>query len=184
MLSFYLSLIEDARDRFAFEDIYRSIEKDVVNYVNSLVHNKNDAEDIAQEAWLCVSKNIESFRANHYKSVKNYVFMIARYRMLDYISSEKQFPEFFEDMDVFSSPDYDNEGVFLELCANMEREEIIECIFSLPEIYKDVLNLHFLNGNNSRKIADMLNLKHATVRQRVRRGRDMLIFLLKERGIK
>ena len=76
MLMLCLSMIEDARDRFAFEDIFRSTEKDLVNYINTLVHNKNDAEDIAQEAWLCVSRNIESFRVNHYKSVKNYVFLL------------------------------------------------------------------------------------------------------------
>lgn len=183
MLMLCLSMIEDVRDRFAFEDIFQSTEKDLVNYINALVHNKNDAEDIAQEAWLCVAKNIEAFRANHYRSVKNYVFMVARYRTLDFLENEKQEPEYFEDMDIFPSSEYGDDTMLLELCAKADGEKITDCIFSLPPIYRDVLNLHFLAGYNLRQIADILNLNYATVRQRAHRGRDMLIFILKERGI-
>ena len=183
MLMLCLSMIEDARDRFAFEDIFRSTEKDLVNYINTLVHNKNDAEDIAQEAWLCVSRNIESFRVNHYKSVKNYVFLVARYRTYDFVESIKQTEDYFEDINVASNFARDEDSVFLQFCAMAGEEEITECILSLPPIYRDVLNLHFLAGDNLRQVADILNLNYATVRQRAHRGRDMLMFVLRERGV-
>ena len=64
MLFFYLSIIEDAKDRFAFEDLFMSIEQDVVNYANKLVHNKNDAEDIAQYLDLTVPEIISTFLRN------------------------------------------------------------------------------------------------------------------------
>ena len=182
MLFFYLSIIEDAKDRFAFEDLFMSIEQDVVNYANKLVHNKNDAEDIAQEAWLCVAKNIASFRANHYKSVKNYVFKVVRYRAEDYRENKKQEPEFFEDMDVFPLHYEDCDVVLSELCEKASIEEIKECILKLPEIYKDVLNLYFLNENNPYEIANILGIKASAARQRLHRGRDLLIFILQERG--
>ena len=183
MLTFYLSLIEDVRDEFAFESIYRLNEKDVVNYIKSLVHNKNDAEDIAQDVWLCVCKHIEGFRQDHYKSVKNYIFIVAKYKALDFLEKKKKYAECFEDMDLFPTSFCEDDSVLLNLCAKAETKEIIECIRSLPPIYRDVINLCILGKNNSRKIADMLNLKHSTARQRLCRGRKMLIFLLKERGI-
>ena len=46
--------------------------------------------------------------------------------------------------------------------------------FSLKPIYRDVLILYYLNGQNTREIAALLHRKPDTVKRQLARGRRML----------
>ncbi len=51
----------------------------------------------------------------------------------------------------------------------------------MDDTYRDVLSLHFLNGLSAVEIADVLHRKAPTIRQQLRRGKKILISVLKEK---
>ncbi len=57
--------------------------------------------------------------------------------------------------------------------------EIIRQMLTLPEAYRDVLYLYFVEGYTTPEIAKILNKKANTVRRELARGREMLKKLLK-----
>ena len=61
-------------------------------------------------------------------------------------------------------------------------EEIVSKIESLPEIYRDVLILKYLQELDNKEIADILNIKATTVRKRLERAKFMLAELLEKDG--
>jgi len=53
-------------------------------------------------------------------------------------------------------------------------ESLHEALDSLPDIYREVLTLHYLGGISGEQIARILSIPYATVRQRLSRARAQL----------
>ena len=51
---------------------------------------------------------------------------------------------------------------------------------SLPEIYRDVLSLHYVQGMNAVQIAASMDIKCDTARHRLHRGKRMLAEKMEE----
>ena len=77
----------------------------------------------------------------------------------------------------------DDNEMFLSFCEKEDVQTIVSCMKDLDSRYRDVLNLFYLNESTAKEIAEMLQLKDSTVRQRLARGRRMLIAILQEKGL-
>jgi len=53
-------------------------------------------------------------------------------------------------------------------------EELVEFVMKLPFKYKGVIYLYYYEGYNTLEISEILNIKEATVRTQLKRGRDIL----------
>ena len=59
-------------------------------------------------------------------------------------------------------------------------EELLNDVRKIPEIYSNLLILYAVYNYSMQEISDMLELKPATVRKRVQRGREMLAKIKKK----
>lgn len=59
---------------------------------------------------------------------------------------------------------------------------IIDLIRAMPEIYRAVLELRFVEERSTKEIAELLKLSEGAVDMRIHRGRKLLIRKLKEEG--
>lgn len=67
---------------------------------------------------------------------------------------------------------------------NIEQDrEVIRFVMQLPNKYRNVIYLYYFEGYPTKDIAKILNTKDATVRTRLKRGREMLKNSLIEGGI-
>jgi len=69
-------------------DLYKRYYKDIYRYVYILTLNPDDTEDILQNVFLKVIKNMKSFRGK--SSVKTWLFTIARNESLNYMAKNKR----------------------------------------------------------------------------------------------
>ena len=60
---------------------------------------------------------------------------------------------------------------------------ITQLIHEMPEKYRTVLELRFIEERSTREIAQHLNIPEATVSTRIFRGRKLLIDRLREEGL-
>ncbi|MBD5490924.1 MAG: RNA polymerase sigma factor [Lachnospiraceae bacterium] len=61
-----------------------------------------------------------------------------------------------------------------------EDTELMDNLLLLPEKYREVLLLHYIEGYQGKEIAKMLTLSEATVRKRLERGRKKLGEMLEQ----
>lgn len=61
-----------------------------------------------------------------------------------------------------------------EYCGTNDGFEILSELFSLPEKYRTVIHLHYIEGYKTAEIAKMLNISSAAVRKRLQYGREQL----------
>lgn len=71
----------------SFEDIYEEYFNDVYQYILYFSNSKTDAEDLTQDTFVKVMKNLNSF--NYNSSLKTWIFSIAKHTCLDYYRKKK-----------------------------------------------------------------------------------------------
>lgn len=185
MLILYLSVIDIESDKLDFEKFYRLYKDDVFGYALSLLKNREDAEDASQNTWLWLAKNLKIFRSRDENSIRIYLMRVVKSRAIDIYRKNKREEKMLakEDENAYTESGEHDDALLCEICGNEELTVIITCIKALDEKYRDVLNLYYLNHNTTGEIAKILNIKESTARQRLARGRKLLIGYLKERGI-
>lgn len=74
------------------------------------------------------------------------------------------------------------EVAFCEFAETSEEREILCILEGLPEKYRTVLCLHYVEGYSSAEIADMLNLRSTAVRKRLQYARELLKLEYEQEG--
>ena len=179
-----LALLDDECDRMTFKSLYDAYSDDVFRRIYSLVDNRQDAEDIMQETWLAVAKNIKFYEMKDGESARAYILRIAKNRSITFYREKKKEKDRLCDADLKAlHDDCDYETILFHICAQMDVAVIRECIDALDEIYSDVLNFFYLYDLNVKEISKILRLKEVTVRARLSRGRVKLLKLLEGRNL-
>tara|TARA_R110001583_G_scaffold5921_2_gene31192 strand:- start:1521 stop:2069 length:549 start_codon:yes stop_codon:yes gene_type:complete len=131
------------------------------------------AEDIMQEAFIKVFKNIKSFKGE--VTVGAWIKKIVINQCIDYLKKKRielvSIDE--EKLTIVDEDDWTvNEEVNIEI--------VTSAINNLPEKYKVVLNLYLLEGFDHQEIAQVLNITEVTSRSQLMRGKNKLISQLKD----
>lgn len=127
--------------------------------------------DAAQQTWLQVLRNWERINALDWDSAAKYLVVAARNAALDMLKKERWNTSMPEDWDP-PAPE-DGQG---------EYQRLVELIRSLPEAYRRVLELKFVEEETNQEIARRLGLKESTVSTKVQRGRRLLLDAMEQEG--
>ena len=160
--------------RFLVERYLHSVYSFIYRYVQSDV----DAEDIAQDVFVSVWKNIKSFDSD--KKFKTWVFAIAKNASLNWLKKKK--PVLFSRLSQKDGDGESSESSIYESIADpsplpdalFNRSDIAlrisEAIARLSAIYRTVLFMRFNNHLTFREIAESLGESLHTIKSRYRRG--------------
>ncbi|WP_321369070.1 sigma-70 family RNA polymerase sigma factor [uncultured Draconibacterium sp.] len=156
-------------NELAFKKLVDTHQKLVVNTCYGLVQNREDAEDVAQEVFVEVYRNIDKFRAD--AKLSTWLYRIAVNRSLNHIRDNKKHKWFqgFEDEVAEKSrellqartadsdePEYDFE--------NKQRAIILgEAINSLPKNQKVAFTLSKYEDLSYQEIAEVMDLSVSSV---------------------
>ncbi len=165
-------------DQDAFAELVELYKDKVFQICYRMLGNRHEAEDIAQEAFLRAYVNIESFNQN--RKFSTWLFRIATNLCIDRIRKKK--PDYFLDAEVAGTEGltmYSQVAADVQLpedeVENMELQETIqEEISKLPEKYRSVIVLKYIEELPLQEISDILDLPLGTVKTRVHRGREAL----------
>ena len=156
--------------KYDIETLMREYGNDVLRTAYSYVKDKFAAEDIFQEVFIKVFKNLDSFRDE--SSIKTWLIRITINTATDHIKSaynQKVVPmmEFKEDM-LTSEDDF-------EEIENRDRDRVVkESVMSLPESYREVLLCVYYHDMSVADTAKSLDIAEGTVKSRLSRAREML----------
>jgi RNA polymerase sigma-70 factor (ECF subfamily) len=172
MLPIFVSLIDDVDEKNAFENVYCKYKQDMFNLAYSMLKDVNLAEDVVQETFLDLarvwsSKKLGTRETNHLKA---YIAVITKRKAIKKFkdSSSMNCEEYSDEMLVDFRTAED------EYIAKYDYGKIREIIRSLPDIYSEVLYLHFVFGFSLKEIAKQLDENYETIKKRFQRALAML----------
>ncbi|MCX6760863.1 MAG: sigma-70 family RNA polymerase sigma factor [Candidatus Nealsonbacteria bacterium] len=165
----------------SFEVLIGRYLKPIYRFTHRYVGNIQDAEDITQDAFLKVWRNLKKFDLE--KSFKTWIFSIAKNTCIDFFRKKKTIP--------FSMFEKENgENALLETLADssplpdelLERKGIGETLSKAMEVlspkYRSVLFLRYNDHFNFREISETFNEPIDTIKSRHRRALILLKKLL------
>jgi RNA polymerase sigma-70 factor (ECF subfamily) len=131
-------------------------------FVLKSIKDIHKAEDIVQDSYEKLWKNIENVDGN---KVKSYLFTTAYHTMLDRIRKEKR-SSFTEDLKL---PEEGHENNYSDLSEILQ-----EAVARLPEIQRMVLLLRDYEGYNYNEIGELTKLSESQVKVYIYRARVFL----------
>lgn len=140
------------------------------------VKDYHEAENLTQDTFLTAYRVIGSFEGENYKP---WLVRIATNKCKDYLKSAySRTTQATEDEVLSLVPDGDLVEVQVENDDGVER--IRAACESLPDTYRDVALLHYLEDRSFEEIAVLLDRPVKTIQTQVYRARDKLRVLLRE----
>jgi len=148
--------------------------KCLFRYVRRISYfEKEDIEDILQETFIKVYKNINSF--DNSLKFSTWIYQITRNTVIDAIRKKSVRPqsaglENDDLMKIIKS----NESPEKDIIFKEDLEKIKEVISELPIKYREVLVLRFLEEKTYEEMVDILKKPKGTVASLVNRGKKMV----------
>jgi len=165
-------------DQNAFSEIVELYKDKVYQICYRMLGNPTEAEDLAQEAFVRAYINITSYNMN--RKFSTWLYRIATNLCIDRIRKKK--PDFYLDAEIAGTEGltmYSQVAADIQLpedeVENMELQETIQKeILKLPEKYRSVIVLKYIEELPLKEISEILDLPLGTVKTRIHRGREAL----------
>jgi RNA polymerase sigma-70 factor (ECF subfamily) len=153
-------------DEKALEILISKYLKPIYNFIFSYVQNQQDAEDLTQETFLKMWRNLKKFKKE--KNFENWLFTIAKNTCFDFLRKKrKNLILNAENLEIVAD-------LAPSLLEKLEKESLLEKlkkeIENLPFKMKEVINLHYNFGLNFREISEILGEPMNTVKSRHKRA--------------
>lgn len=180
------ALVKKAKegDGKAYDELILLYKDAVHGVIYRMVRNKQDAEDLTQEAFIKAYNSINSFNEEY--AFSTWLFKIATNNCIDYFRKRKlktqsmdQTVRYKDDEIRQEYPDTERTADN-ELLASEKTRLIKKAIDNLPEKYKTAIILRHTDEKSYEEIAEILDLPLGTIKARIFRAREMLKKSLKE----
>ncbi|KGT37886.1 RNA polymerase sigma factor SigW [Heyndrickxia coagulans P38] len=165
-------------DQNAFNDIVELYKDKVFQICFRMIGSRTEAEDLAQETFIRAYIHIKSFKQE--RKFSSWLYRIATNLCIDRIRKKK--PDFYLDAEISGT-----EGLTLYSTVpaeeklpdmqveTLEMQEMIRReILKLPEKYRIIIVLKYIEELSLNEISEMLDIPLGTVKTRIHRGREAL----------
>lgn len=166
----YLKYLSETSDKKAIlEQLMVAYGKDVWNYAYSITRKWDQADDITQEVFLKVYRNLYTFRSE--SSVKTWILTITRNMTLDY--RRAAFYRKVTLMD-FLAPTAEAPSTEQEVMNQLATNDLWRMVLKLPVKYREVLILYAHYELSMKEMAQVLGVTEGTVKSRLFHARSKM----------
>nr|WP_026264194.1 RNA polymerase sigma factor SigW [Paenibacillus terrigena] len=173
-----LALLARKGDQRAFAEIVELYKDKIFHLAYRMLSNRHEAEDVVQDTFLRVYKNLDRYDEN--QKFSTWIYRIGTNLCIDRLRKRK--PTYSldaemndqEGVDGYSILPSDDRTPESELLLSETQQLIRQAIESLPAKYKTVMVLRYLQELSLQEISDVLDMPVTTIKTRVHRGREYL----------
>jgi RNA polymerase sigma factor (sigma-70 family) len=166
-----------ARRHGAFERLIERHQRLVWHMVHRLLRHPEDTQDVCQEAFLRVHRELHHFR--HESQLSTWIARIAWHAALRHLE-RKRLPQV--ELDSEESPFAEDVADDFDLEASCANAQLIErvhaAIDALPPLKRAVLTLHYLEDLSVSEIAVIVGRPEGTVKSELLRARAKVRHIL------
>ncbi len=161
----------------AFEYLYKKYKAKIEYFIYNIVRDYQKAEDIMQETFIYVMQN----KMKENSSFKYYIYLVARSRSYNYISTEKRRNEIAEKY-LNNESEYIEKDVLDIITKEETKAEILDSINQLEEKYKNAIYLTNIEGLTYEETAKILGQTLQNTKTLIHRGKKQLRKILLKKG--
>jgi len=167
------SIIEGcvAGKRSAQSALYRKFSSVMLAVCLRYAQNRDEAEDILQEAFLKIFQNISSYRKEG--SFEGWMKRIMINHALNYYRKNRKMP-FLEDIDHVNETEIAEKDDQSADHAPVSAEKLISLIQLLPPGYRMVFNMYVFEEYSHKEISEALSISENTSKTQLLKARRML----------
>ena len=180
-------LVKHARrgDLGAYDQLVQRYQQRIYATIYHMTSNHEDANDLAQEAFIKAYSALKSFKGN--SSFYTWVYRIAVNKTINFLKTRKnKFHLSLNDIDFNAEHDPDlvalisNNTPIRAAGLNELQKKLNEALLKLSEPHRMVVVLHDVQGQSHEEIAEILGCNVGTVRSRLFYARQQLQGFLTE----
>ncbi|MFC5403765.1 RNA polymerase sigma factor [Cohnella soli] len=162
-------MVESDDDRGLLNELMNAYGKDVWNYAYSITRKWDMADDISQEVFIKVFRNMHAFRRD--ASVKTWLLTITRNTAIDFQRSA-----FFRKVTLSDTMEErgESESVEHDVLAKATVNDMWRMVLELPKKYREVIILYAHHQLSLKEIAQVLEVTEGTVKSRMFHARQKL----------
>ncbi len=174
-------LVRRARhgDLGAYDDLVRRYQERIYATIYHMTSNHEDANDLAQEAFIKAFQALRSFKGG--SSFYTWVYRIAVNKTINFLKQRKNKAQLsLDDLDFNAEHDPDLVALISEKTPRREanlselQEKLNAAMQRLSEPHRLVVTLHDVQGLSHEEIADIMDCNIGTVRSRLFYARQQL----------
>jgi len=163
-------------NEWAFNELMARYGRKILNFINRMIYDRDRAEDLLQETFVRVFRNIARFDTK--RKFNTWLYTIAANLAKNEIRKIRRSPLVFcqslflnvkskviyDELDKGNRPD-------LQLYNKQLRELILRAVEELPEGQRQIFTLRESEGKSYQEIAEILECNIGTVKSRLNRAR-------------
>jgi RNA polymerase sigma-70 factor, ECF subfamily len=155
-------------DLSAFEGVVRRWQRPIVNLAFRFFRNRERAEEMAQEAFLCAYRSLSKWRKE--AAFSTWLFAIATNVYRNEFRRFRQVTVSLDDI-----PELLDSRTFAAKVEERDQSRIVrQAVLSLPLKYREALILYYFHDMDIPATARSLRVPEGTVKARLARGRGIL----------
>lgn len=168
-------LIEQCKKgkQHAQEELYDRFSSAMLAVCMRFTENRTEAEDLLQEGFIKIFRNIYEFNARNEGSLASWIKRIMVNTSINFLREKKHF-SFIENIE--SYPSFEKTDLFFEEpeIITPDGNELMKMISELPDGYRLVFNLYVFENYGHKEIAQTLGITEGTSKSQLAKARMFL----------
>ncbi|MBT8325670.1 MAG: sigma-70 family RNA polymerase sigma factor [Winogradskyella sp.] len=165
-------------DTLAYAQLVDRYKDLVFNVALKLLQHREEAEEVAQDTFIKVFKQLSSFKGQ--SKLSTWIYKIAYNNSLDRLKKNKKYRNDVP-IDGFTTERLKCVDNALEQLIEAEKQQLIKnSLAQLPEDYRLVLQMFYFEDLSLQEMAEIINIEANTVKVKLFRARKKLATILEE----
>lgn len=152
----------------------------IKRYARKFLSDKEDINDVVQEIFIKVYKNIESFDIK--RKFSSWLYRIAHNELINALKKKKRKTLPLLNLDVFLPYYYKNEDLDEKIDKKRMQGIIDKCLDDLDFKYQEPIVLHYFEELSYKEISDVMEIPVSTVGIRIKRAKEKIRLICKKLG--
>lgn len=157
-------------DKKAFQELYQHYAKAMLNISFRILNNKEEAEDVLQEAFVSAFQHIQTFDGKN--TFGSWLKRIVINRSIDVLKKKRIA------LISIDHQDFPQEETSEETAMEYDIQTVKASLFQLPDGYRSILSLYLFENMGHKEIAELMGISEGTSKSQYHRARKKLIELI------
>jgi RNA polymerase sigma-70 factor (ECF subfamily) len=153
-------------DKRAFQELIAKYHPYIFKFLIKIIGNNDLAEDLTQDTFIKIIRNIEKFDINGKAKFSTYVITVAKNTYIDYYRKNKNSINISLDENLNLRAIDIEEVVF----DKIDYEDVMKCFDKLTEEQRLVIRMKYIEGLTLKEIGEKLDLEPKTIKSRIHNG--------------
>lgn len=176
-------LIEGCKDgkRHAFNMLYKKYAPLLLGVCLRYSGSKSEAEDVLQEGFIKVFKNIKGYEGRgSFEGWLKRIMVNTAINQYKLTKKHKHHEEINSDRGVSD----ENDDGYIDVYGDFSQEQLMSMINSLPVGYRMVFNLYVFEGMSHKEISEIMDFQESTSKSQLSKARRLLRTRIQEIQLK